>query len=704
MADHVGDRAGQQYGHYRLLRLLGKGGFAEVYLGEHIYLNTQAAIKVLHTQLARDEQDNFLNEARVIARLVHPNIVRVLDFGMQGEQPFLVMDFAPNGSLRDRHPRGIPLPFATVVSYIKQMAAALHYAHHEKLVHRDVKPENMLVGRNSEILLGDFGISVVSQSSQSQHTQEVVGSIPYMAPEQLQGKPRPATDQYALAVITYEWLTGERPFQGGFTEMYAQHLFTPPPPPRTKNPNVSPEVEQVVLIGLAKDPHQRFADVQAFARALEQAGSGKQAIAMPPQHNASIEADAPQFQKASFHAQTTFNAPPTSLKPDNVITDAPTNQAPFSPPQGPASPLPYTVPTPQEPASYPQVQQMLPEGQKPVKRHLPRRAVVGGLIGLAAVAGAGGIFWSGVTRPQLPATGTIITRYTKHSDAIYTLAWNANQIASAGKDTTVQIWDANSGQVLYTYHNHTTQVNAVAWSPDGDLIASGASTVCVWDPSDGQTSTNFTQHNVGQYDTGIIALAWSPDAQFIASIANNKGNVLVWDASNGKLHETYKGHGGSFGFSKAQTVAWAHNNNSLIASGGNDDTVQLWNSQNGKTIFTYNKQNTDIPSIAWSPDNQSIASAGGSKVNVWDTTAGAAKFTLEGHSNDINDVAWSPDGKYLATASKDKTVRVWDATTGKPIATYSHHKDVVHAVRWADDSRRLASAGNDMQVIVWVAV
>ncbi|MBO0797015.1 MAG: protein kinase, partial [Ktedonobacteraceae bacterium] len=426
MADHVGDRAGQQYGHYSLLRLLGKGGFAEVYLGQHIYLNTQAAIKVLHTQLTRDEQDNFLNEARIIARLVHPNIVRVLDFGMQGEQPFLVMDYAPNGSLRDRHPRGTPLPLTTAVSYIKQAAAALHYAHHEKLVHRDVKPENMLVGRNGEILLSDFGISVVSQSSQSQHTQEVVGSIPYMAPEQLQGKPRPATDQYALAIIAYEWLTGERPFQGGFTEMYAQHVFTPPPPLHTKNPNIPPEVEQVVLIGLAKDPHQRFADIQAFARALEQAGSGGQAIAVPLQHNAAAktdphntateadpyhaaaktdphnaptEANSPQLEKASFHAQTTLNEPPIASISDNVTAGATTNQPPFLPPQGQASPSLPTVPTPQGQAGYPQTQQISPEEQKLVKRRLPRRAVLGGLIGLAAVAVAGGISWSNVTHP-----------------------------------------------------------------------------------------------------------------------------------------------------------------------------------------------------------------------------------------------------------------------------------------------------------------
>src|SRR5438067_13048182 len=141
------DRTGQQLGNYRLLRLLGHGGFVTVYLGEHIHLNTLAAIKVLDTRLSSDGIDQFREEARTIARLEHPNIVRVLDFGVEETTPFLVMGYAPNGTLRQRHPKGLPLPLPTIVSYVKQIADALQYAHELKLVHRDVKPENMLLGR-----------------------------------------------------------------------------------------------------------------------------------------------------------------------------------------------------------------------------------------------------------------------------------------------------------------------------------------------------------------------------------------------------------------------------------------------------------------------------------------------------------------------------------------------------------------------------
>ena len=153
----MGDRTGEQLGNYRLLRLLGEGGFAEVYLGEHIHLGTNAAIKVLHTQLGSEDVGAFGTEAKTIAHLVHPNIVRVLEFGIEGKTPFLVMDYAPKGTLRQRHAKGTILSAQVIVPYIKQIAAALQYAHDQKLIHRDIKPENMLLG----LVMGGIFISTL---------------------------------------------------------------------------------------------------------------------------------------------------------------------------------------------------------------------------------------------------------------------------------------------------------------------------------------------------------------------------------------------------------------------------------------------------------------------------------------------------------------------------------------------------------------
>src|SRR5947209_3602161 len=139
----MADRIGQQLGNYRLIRLLGQGAFADVYLGEHIYLKRQAALKVLRIQLAHDATQDFLNESQTIASLEHPHIVRVLEYDVEDHTPFLVMSYAPNGTLRQRHPRSSRLPLNIVLPYVQQIASALQYAHDKKLIHRDIKPENM---------------------------------------------------------------------------------------------------------------------------------------------------------------------------------------------------------------------------------------------------------------------------------------------------------------------------------------------------------------------------------------------------------------------------------------------------------------------------------------------------------------------------------------------------------------------------------
>jgi serine/threonine protein kinase len=257
-------------GNYRLLRLLGQGGFASVYLAEHRSLGSLAAIKVLHTTLTQEDQEQFRREGRMLAHLIHPHIIRVLDFDVEGPLPFLVMDYAPGGTLRARYPKGSKVPLPQVASYVQQIASALDYAHREKLIHRDIKPENLLLGREQQVLLSDFGIAVLAHQSSSLSTQNVAGTASYMAPEHIQGKPRPASDQYALAVVVYEWISGLRPFQGSFTELCTQHLFAAPPPLRATMPALPASLEQVILTALAKDPHRRFESCGAFAQALQE--------------------------------------------------------------------------------------------------------------------------------------------------------------------------------------------------------------------------------------------------------------------------------------------------------------------------------------------------------------------------------------------------------------------------------------------------
>lgn len=263
-------QAGAQLGRYRLLRLLGQGGFAQVYLGERIDIKAQVAVKVVSFRLSPVDQEGFRSEALSIAQLRHPSIAPILDLGNVDDILFLVMPYAPHGTLRERYSQGTKLSPSTVLPYVRQICAALHYAHQLGMIHRNLKPENLLLGPEQQLWVSDFGLTVGTQCSRSQQMDELASPVAYMAPELLQGQPVPASDQYALAVMLYEWLCGTRPFQGAYLDIIGQQMSTTPPlSPRAFG--VSPDLAWVLMTALAKDPRQRFGSIQAFGRAFEQA-------------------------------------------------------------------------------------------------------------------------------------------------------------------------------------------------------------------------------------------------------------------------------------------------------------------------------------------------------------------------------------------------------------------------------------------------
>ena len=256
----------------RLKQIIEKGKFTSTYLGEHVHLNKPVVVKLHHIRLSKKEEQRFRREAEMIVGMSHPNILPVLEFGIHEEKPFLVMDHVPNSSLRERHPRGIPVPLPTIVSYVKKIAEALQYAHDKKIIHRNIRPENILIGSDNQILLAGFGVPAI-QSNLSSLSHPSTGAHFYMAPEQFHGKHHVASDQYTLAVMVYEWLSGERPFYGSATEIATKHRESSPPPLNKKVPELPPAVEQVVLKALAKKPGMRFKSVLEFARALEEASA-----------------------------------------------------------------------------------------------------------------------------------------------------------------------------------------------------------------------------------------------------------------------------------------------------------------------------------------------------------------------------------------------------------------------------------------------
>jgi serine/threonine-protein kinase len=262
---------GQQVGAYALGRLLGQGGMSRVYLARDVRLGRDVAVKVLDAQLAErfGFRDRFLREARVAAALDHPHIVPIYDVG-EHPLPYLVMPFVSGGSVQRTLGRA-PLPPDEAVSYATQVADALGYAHRHNVIHRDVKPANMLIHADGRVMLSDFGLAKIwdGTNAPAPARRPDAGTPEYMAPEQVQGRSGTRSDLYALGVVLYLLLTGRLPFTGATEgEVMAAHVGHLPAAPRTLNARIPPALEAVVLRMLAKQPEDRYPTGAAVSEAL----------------------------------------------------------------------------------------------------------------------------------------------------------------------------------------------------------------------------------------------------------------------------------------------------------------------------------------------------------------------------------------------------------------------------------------------------
>jgi eukaryotic-like serine/threonine-protein kinase len=280
----------QQLGHYRLVRLIGQGGMGEVYLAEDTRIPRQVAIKVVrnehqpypNTEVLQQAERLFQREMKAISQLDHPHILGFHDFGKEprpnGSIIYMVMPYRSEGSLADwLVQRGSALLATQDVEYlIAQAASALQHAHDHDIIHQDVKPSNFLLRANADyptcpdLFLVDFGIAHV-MSVASTTTNSMRGTPAYMPPEQWSSNPVPATDQYALAIMSYQLLTGQLPFKGMAEQIMFQHLMVAPKPPSELNSGLPPAIDAVILRALAKKSDERFPTIKAFAVALRQA-------------------------------------------------------------------------------------------------------------------------------------------------------------------------------------------------------------------------------------------------------------------------------------------------------------------------------------------------------------------------------------------------------------------------------------------------
>ena len=752
---------GRQLGNYRLTKLLGEGGFASVYLGQHVQITAQqAAIKVLHLTQVNTQQ--FRQEAETIAALKHPHIVRLLDFDIQRGTPFLVMDYAHNGSLRARHAADEKLPLATVMEYVTQIADALQYAHDKNIIHRDIKPDNVLIDQHGTLLLSDFGIAVISKMGRTTRSVSygVAGTPYYMAPEMFKGKPEKASDQYSLAIMVYQWLSGTLPFGGHPIILGHQHEHDPVPPLRDKVPAISEDVEAVIMIALSKKPQDRFASVRAFAEALDAAskkpaigqqlgnyrliellGEGgfasvylgqhvrieRQRAAIKVLHLAGV--DPQKFQQeaetiaALKHPHIVrlldFDIQPGTGTPFLVMDYAPNGSLGTRHAADEQLPLATVI------QYVTQIANALQYAHD--KHHIihcdikPDNVLIdqqGELLlsdfGIAVMSQTGRTTVQSATdisgTPEYMAPEMFTAQPVLASDQ-YALAVMAYQWLSG----TLPFGEGDIYQLSYQ-HTHEPvpplrdQIPTISVAVEAVVLRGLAK-----QPQDRFPSVRAFAEALdsaskkppigtrlltyrGHNDAPGYDCAWSPDGTRLATGGTN-GLLKIWDAMTGQLILTCEDRSAA----PINAVAWSPDGR-RVASGSEDKTVQVWDVGSGKALLSFNGHSSSVQAVAWSPDGRRVASGSEDKtVQVWDVGSGKALLSFNGHSSSVQAVAWSPDGRRVASGSEDKTVQVWDAASGKALLSFNGHSELVQAVAWSPDGRRVASGSEDKTVQVWDA-
>ncbi len=294
-------------GRYRILRKLGSGGMANVYLAEDEDLGRRVAIKILSERYANDESFNerFRREAKSAASLSHPNIVSIYDRGEADGIPYIAMEVIEGRSLKELILTRGPLPLATAIDYTHQILDALRFAHRNGIIHRDIKPHNILLGAENRAKVTDFGIARAG-ASQMTEVGSIMGTAHYLSPEQARGAPvTAASDLYSVGVVLYEMLTGQVPFNGDSAiEIAMKHLNETPRPPSSLRPELTPELDQVVLRALAKNPEDRYQASEEFSADLDRVEAG---IPIAPETSAAATA----ILTGGFETSATQVIPPT---------------------------------------------------------------------------------------------------------------------------------------------------------------------------------------------------------------------------------------------------------------------------------------------------------------------------------------------------------------------------------------------------------
>jgi len=752
-------------GRFEIRLFVGEGAFGRVYEAYDPSLKRIVALKVARAeQLTSDNRiRRFQREAQNAALLLHPHIVALFDSGQDGSQHYIAsafIDGQPLDAVLEVLPEGQTLPQRQAVQLVRKLAEALAYAHQQGVIHRDLKPGNVMLRKDGEPLVMDFGLAARSDEVEKL-TQDgsIMGTPQYMAPEQWRGQAEAASDQYSLGCLLFELLTGRLPFVAGSSVHYMHlHCNEPVPSARQVRPDVPRDLDTICRKSLEKEPGQRYQNCQELADDLRRFLDGESVSVRPPGAGERL---------VKWARRSPAMASLTGALLLGVLVAG------------------YFAVKPR------QAQQQAEEQRD--------SAALSAYVNRITVAqaeweyGSTALAWHHLQLCQKNLRGWehdyLATLFNKvptfrgHTDPVTSVAFspdgkriistslrkvkvwdadkgtetlsingspnavspNGKRIASATRINAqavdsrreLKVWDTDTGAEMLTLMLDTKWVTSMWFSHDGKrLISGGIGAVKVWDVDKGtetltlQGNTKELQrNNLNAYLTILLqhqpfaavasssyfltvptlnlfySVAFSPDGKRIVSanvLRLQNGRVRrelkVWDADKGTELRTLKGHNGGI-----TNVSFSQDGKRIVGA-SDDNTVKVWDADMGTETLTLKGHKAPVLSVGFSPDGKRIVSASADNtVKVWDADKGTETFTLKGHTDSVTSVAFSADGKRIVSGSKDTTVKVWDADTDNQTLLFKEHLSGVTSVSFSPDGQRIASASADRTVKVWDA-
>jgi WD40 repeat protein len=697
------------FGDYELLEEIARGGMGVVFKARQVSLNRLVALKLISagafasTELVK----RFKAEAEAAASLAHPNIVPIYEIGEHQGQHYFSMGYIEGPNLRQalsqiRNPKSeirnrSPLPHVggykpvQAARFVSTIARAVHYAHQRGVLHRDIKPGNILLDANGTPHLTDFGLAkLLEKESTLTHTNAILGTPAYMSPEQARGETKDVTtaaDVYGLGAVLYETLTGSPPFGGGTSaETIRQVLDQDPRRPSILNPAVDRDLETICLKCLEKDPRRRYPSAEALADDLERSGRHEPIMARPVGTYERVKKWARRRPAVAFLSATSL------LLLWGMIVFG----------------LFYVW---RERAR-----------SFELRRDLARRNLQKGHLLCEQGETTRGLHWfirawsaNPQGNPELEADvrqslaswaelanspRTIIP--LPENGAAISLSPGGEVAVTASKESgRVQFWSAETGKPLGVSFRHDG-VAGLSFSLDGKTLATvGRGIARTWDVETGEPQGKSMEH------PGAGQVVFSPDGSRM--LTYEKTTVRIWDARTGEpigsplRHDSYHG--------RIWHAVFSPDGRRVLTAAG-DKTVRLWNADTGARIGAEMQHREEVEAVAFSTDGTLAVSASQDHTaRLWNGYTGEPVGVPMVHDDHVHSAVFSADGKRILTASADGTARLWDGHTGQRLlpdpgsSTSSHfaHRGPVTTARFCEDGEWIFTAGADRKLRLWSA-